>query len=116
MISGLLAATAAIIVAAREGSVNPDAGKYLELSAITAVVVGGTPIAGGRATVFGTLLGVLTISVVSNGVISYGLTGLWQPLVLGSVLLATVEVDRWRMRRTARSADSQATPKPMAAG
>jgi ribose/xylose/arabinose/galactoside ABC-type transport system permease subunit len=116
MLSGLLAGVASIIVAAREGSVNPDAGKYLELSAITAVVVGGTPISGGRATVIGTLLGVLTISVVSNGVISYGLTGLWQPLVLGFVLLATVEVDRWRMRRTARPADSHATPKLMAAG
>lgn len=104
VISGLLAAVAAIIVIARQATAIPDAGKYFELRGITAVVVGGTSVAGGRATVIGTTLGVLMVGVVANGVRSYKLGGIWEQLVLGLVLLASVEVDRWRVQRAARAA------------
>ena len=99
LISGLCAAIAAIVVTARGATAVPDAGKYLELRAITAVVVGGTPVIGGRATMIGTMLGLLTIGVVQQGVVSFGKDVMWEMLVMAVVLLAAVEVDRWRLRR-----------------
>lgn len=103
MLSGLLAGLAAVIVTARGATAVPDAGKLFELRAITAVVVGGTPVIGGRATILGTALGVLTIGVVQNGVVSYGKDAMWEMLVMAVVLLASVEVDRWRRARAARA-------------
>ncbi|MGC8667338.1 MAG: ABC transporter permease [Chthonomonadales bacterium] len=99
VVSGLLAGLSAIVVTARGATAIPDAGRFFEMRAITAVVVGGTSVAGGRATIIGTILGVLTIGVVANGVRDYGKAGIWEELVLGMVLLAAVEVDRWRTRR-----------------
>jgi ribose/xylose/arabinose/galactoside ABC-type transport system permease subunit len=98
VLSGLLAGVAAIIVTARGATAIPDAGKYFELSAITAVVMGGTPVSGGRATMIGTTLGILTIGVVQNGVMSYGKDATWGMLVLAFILLASVEVDRLRTK------------------
>ena len=98
-VSGLLAGLAAVVVTARGATAVPDAGRYFELRAITAVVLGGTSVAGGSATITGTFLGILTIGVITNGVRGYGHTGIWEQLILGLVLLAAVEVDRWRLRR-----------------
>ena len=101
-VSGLLAGLAAIVVTARGATAVPDSGKYFELRAITAVVLGGTPVVGGSATITGTALGVLTIGVVQNGVVSYGKDAMWEMLVMAIVLLASVEVDRWRRARAAK--------------
>lgn len=101
-ISGLLAGLAAVVVTARGATAVPDAGRYFELRAITAVVLGGTSVAGGRATMTGTLLGILTIGIIANGVRGYGQTGIWEQFILGLVLLAAVEVDRWRLKRLAQ--------------
>jgi ribose/xylose/arabinose/galactoside ABC-type transport system permease subunit len=103
VLSGLFAGLAAVVVTARGATAVPDAGKLFELRAITAVVVGGTPVIGGRATVLGTALGVLTIGVVQNGVVSYGKDAMWEMLVMAVVLLASVEVDRWRRTRAAKA-------------
>ena len=100
-ISGLLAGLAAVVVTARGATAVPDAGRYFELRAITAVVLGGTSVAGGMGTMTGTLLGILTIGVIANGVRGYGQTGIWEQLILGLVLLASVEVNRWRLKRLA---------------
>jgi len=107
LISGLLAGLSALVVTARGATAVPDAGKAFELSAITAVVMGGTPVSGGSATATGTALGMLTIGVVANGVQSYGEGGVWVQLVLGATLLVSVEVDRWRARRAARPRTDQ---------
>jgi ribose/xylose/arabinose/galactoside ABC-type transport system permease subunit len=96
LISGALAALQAIVVTARQATSVPDAGKYFELSAITAVVLGGTSVLGGQATVLGTALGVITISVVQNGVQQYKQDSMVAMLVTALVLLASVEVDRIR--------------------
>lgn len=103
VLSGLFAGISAIVVTARGATAVPDAGKFFELTAITAVVMGGTPIAGGRATVVGTALGVLTIGVVTNGVRSYGKEDIWVQLALGLSLLLSVEVERWRVRSAERA-------------
>ncbi len=98
---GLLSALCAIVVTAR-GTAIPDAGKFLEMRAITAVVMGGTPVIGGSATMFGTLLGILTIGVVQNGVTTSGRDAIWEMLVLALVLLIAVEADRLRRSAAAR--------------
>jgi rhamnose transport system permease protein len=67
ILSGLMSSLAAIIYAARVGQAKADAGSGYELSAITAVVLGGTSIFGGRATIIGTLLGLCSIEVLRNG-------------------------------------------------
>ncbi len=99
VISGMMAGLASIIVTARGATAVPDAGQFFELRAITAVVVGGTPVIGGRATMIGTALGLLTMRVVQNGVTLYKKDGMWENLVMAVVLLLAVEVDRWRRTR-----------------
>lgn len=98
VMSGLLAGLAAIITVARGATAIPDAGRFTEMTAITAVVLGGTPVSGGNATILGTGLGVLTIGLITNGVRAYGRGDIWVLLVLGLALLVSVEVDRWRSR------------------
>ncbi|HEX8310908.1 MAG TPA: ABC transporter permease [Chthoniobacteraceae bacterium] len=69
ILAGIVAAGAAVIYTARLGQAKADAGTGYELFAITAVVLGGTSIFGGKGSVHGTLLGVLTIAVLSNGLV-----------------------------------------------
>lgn len=103
VVNGLLAALAAIIIVARGATAIPDAGRFSEMTAITAVVMGGTPVQGGKATMIGTALGVLAIGLITNGVRAYGKGDIWVLLVLGLGLLLSVEVDRWRSQERRRT-------------
>ena len=67
LLSGLVSSVAAIIYVAHLGQAKSDAGTGYELAAITAVVLGGTSVFGGRGTVWGTLFGLFSISVLQNG-------------------------------------------------
>ena len=96
MLCGLLAGLAAIIVTARAASAEPNAGLYFELLAITAVVLGGTTITGGKATLLGTGLGVLTINVLVSGGRLYGQEDQVARFLVGAALLLAVEVQRAR--------------------
>lgn len=96
VLCGLLAGLAAIIVTARAASAEPNAGLYYELLAITAVVLGGTTITGGKATLLGTGLGVLTINVLVSGGRLYGQEDQVARFLVGAALLLAVEVQRAR--------------------
>jgi len=93
-VSGLLAALAGIILTARLENAQPQAGLGYELDAIAAAVVGGTSLAGGIGTIFGTLVGALIIGVLNNALNLLDVSSYYQMIAKGAVILLAVLVDR----------------------
>jgi ribose transport system permease protein len=99
MISGVLAGLGGIILASQLKSGSPTYGQMYELYVIAAVVVGGTSLSGGEGRVVGTLIGAFLIAVIQNGMNLTGVESYTQKVVLGSVILAAVLLDRLRKRK-----------------
>jgi ribose transport system permease protein len=96
-ISGLLAAVAGIVAAARLGASDPsNVGVLIELSAITAVVVGGTPLTGGRVRLAGTVMGALLMQLISTTFISNNLPFTWAQVLTAGIILIAVYVQKGR--------------------
>ena len=94
VLSGLVASLAAIIYVAHLGQAKADAGTGYELAAITAVVLGGTSIFGGRGSVPGTLLGLFAIAVLQNGLRLADLPAELAGVLTGMLLLVAIGLDR----------------------
>jgi simple sugar transport system permease protein len=88
--SGVASALAALVVAARLGSGSSNAAVGTELDVIAAVVLGGTSLTGGRGTIVGTVLGALTISVISNGLILSHIDAFFTQIVTGAIILIAI--------------------------
>ncbi|GLU49982.1 ABC transporter permease [Nocardiopsis ansamitocini] len=99
--TGLLAAITGVLLAARLGSGNGGAAAGLEFDVIAAVVIGGTALAGGRGSLLGTLLGVVFITVISNGLVLLGVNSFFQDVVRGLIIVAAVLVNVIISRRNA---------------
>jgi ribose transport system permease protein len=100
VISGALAAVAGVLATARLGASDPnDLGLLMELSAITAVVVGGTPLTGGRVRVLGTVFGALLMQLVHATLIKHNLPDSTAQMVQAAIIVAAVYVARERSRR-----------------
>ncbi|MGL4239098.1 ABC transporter permease [Tabrizicola sp.] len=97
-ISGGLSGLAGVIVTARTSSGQPASGTQgLELEAITAVFLGGALLAGGKGTVVGTMLAVLLLAVLSNGMNLLGIPTFYQLVAKGLLLVLAVAIGQWRM-------------------
>ena len=113
LLSGIVSSLAAIIYVAHLGQARSDAGNGYELDAITAVVLGGTSVFGGRGTLGGTVLGLAALSILKNGLQLAAL-----PSELTGVLTGVLLVDNRRRRglRSLRPARGSATGSPQASG
>jgi len=97
VISALLAALAGIIATARLGASDPsNIGLLIELSAITAVVVGGTPLSGGKVKIMGTVMGALLIQLITNTFISNDLPFTWAQVLTAVIILVAVYIQKGR--------------------
>ena len=98
-LAGLLTGWAGVILFAHSNSGNPTLGEQLELDVITAVVIGGASLGGGRGTVVGTLMGVAILGLIKNGVSLFNVPVEIQYILIGILLLANVALGGWRKRR-----------------
>ncbi|HVX82591.1 MAG TPA: ABC transporter permease, partial [Devosiaceae bacterium] len=94
-IAGFICAVAGWITIGRIGAASPLAGQDANLDAITAVVIGGTSLFGGRGTIIGTLFGALIVGVFRNGLALAGLDSLWQEFTVGILIIVAVTIDQW---------------------
>ena len=97
-VAGLVCAIAGWALIGRIGAVSPQAGYTANLDSITAVVIGGTSLFGGRGAIFGTLVGALTVGVFRNGLALAGVDVLWQEFTVGFLIIVAVAGDQWLRR------------------
>ena len=95
-LAGLLTGWAGVILFAHSNSGNPTLGEQLELDVITAVVIGGASLSGGKGTVVGAMLGVLILILIKNGVSLFNVPVEMQYVLIGALLIANVSLNRWR--------------------
>lgn len=93
--AGAIFAIGAWIQIGRSNAASPNAGADLNLDSITAVVIGGTSLFGGRGIIWGTLLGALIVGVFRNGLSLAGLDVLYQTLAVGVLVILAVSIDQW---------------------
>lgn len=94
-IVGFLAAVAGQLNIAFLGNVQGTTGQGMELNAIAAVIIGGTSLSGGEGTIVGTIIGVLIMGVLNNGIVLLGVSPFWQMTIIGVVIILAVAVDMW---------------------
>jgi ribose transport system permease protein len=102
VVSAALAAVAVTFSLAQIMSADPLAGNQLELDAIAAVVIGGASLYGGRGSIIGTLLGVLIMVMIRNGLNLLGVSPFWQGSAIGSIIILALLAERlinWRSSR-----------------
>jgi rhamnose transport system permease protein len=102
VLMGALTGVAAVLNAVRFSDVPANSGMNLELKAIAAVVVGGTPITGGRGSLLGTLIGVLLLGSIAPALTFLGINPYWEKAIQGAIILATVLFDAIRTHREKR--------------
>ncbi|WP_051969286.1 ABC transporter permease [Kitasatospora azatica] len=95
MVAGLAIAVSAWILVGRVGGGDPNSGISANLESITAVVIGGTSLFGGRGVIFGSLIGALIVQVFDNGLALAGFDPNYQVLAVGLLVIAAVSVDQW---------------------
>jgi fructose transport system permease protein len=98
VVAGVICAVAAWALIGRIGSASPQAGQTANLDAITAVVIGGTSLFGGRGSIIGTLWGALIVGVFRNGLALSGVNVLWQEFAVGVLIIVAVAIDQWLRR------------------
>lgn len=98
--SGLAAGLAGLVIASQLIAGSPQAAQGLELSAVTAAVLGGASLSGGQGRVWMTLVGALIMGTLTNGLVLMDISSFWQMAVLGVVLILAVALDQLRTRKS----------------
>jgi ribose transport system permease protein len=96
---GLLTAVGGLLMTARVGVAAPTAAEGAELDIIAAAVIGGASLFGGEGSVVGVLLGAALLQVVRTGLVLLGVSGQWQGVAIGVMILLVILLDYWRRRR-----------------
>lgn len=97
LLTGFLGGVAGLMLTSQLTAASPIAGLGLELSVVSAVVLGGASLYGGRGTILGTILGVLILGTVNNGMTLIGLSSFWQEVARGVILILAVAFDQLRI-------------------
>lgn len=100
-LAGLLCGIAGWVLIGRVGAVSPLGNQTANLDAITAVVIGGTSLFGGRGSIVGTLFGALIVGVFDSGLSLTGVDPLWRQLTVGALIIIAVAIDQWIRRISA---------------
>jgi fructose transport system permease protein len=95
MISGLICALAGWVLIGRVGAVAPTSGQFANIESITAVVIGGISLFGGRGSILGMLFGALIVGVFGLGLRLLGTDPQWTYLLIGVLIIAAVAIDQW---------------------
>lgn len=99
LVAGFIYGIAALLVLGRTTVGDPQAGQTDNLDSITAVVIGGTSLFGGRGSVIGTLIGALIVGIIRNGLTLMGVDALWQTFATGIIVIVAVAIDQATRRR-----------------
>ena len=99
VLSAVMSAFAGVISSIRTSAANPNSGTGYELEVIAMVVIGGTALTGGRGTVLGTVLGILILRVMRNGIVLVGVPGLAYNIFIGAIILGMMALHSWLERR-----------------
>ncbi|MCX5515113.1 ABC transporter permease [Kaistia algarum] len=99
MLSSVMAALAGIISSIRTSAANPNSGTGYELEVIAMVVIGGTALTGGRGTIIGTVIGILILRIMRNGIVLIGVPGLAYNIFIGAIILGMMALHSWLERR-----------------
>jgi len=94
-VAGLICALGAWALIGRLGSISPQSGQSANIESITAVVIGGTSLFGGRGSVVGTLIGALIVGTFAMGLRLWGTDPQWTALTVGALIIAAVAADQW---------------------
>ena len=95
VLAGIICALAGWVLIGRTGSVSSLSGATVNLDSITAVVIGGTSLFGGRGSIIGTLFGALIVCTFRNGIALAGADAVWQEASIGLLILSAVALDNW---------------------
>jgi len=96
MLNGMMAGTSGILMAAQSGAGLPIAGEGYEMTIISACILGGTSLSGGKGSIWGTFIGVIMLTTISNGLTMLAVPTFWQHIIKGVILLISVLIDSIR--------------------
>lgn len=99
VLTAVMSAFAGVISSIRTSAANPNSGSGYELEVIAMVVIGGTALTGGRGTIVGTVLGILILRVMRNGIVLIGVPGLAYNIFIGAIILGMMALHSWLERR-----------------